>query len=69
MNYSIEELDTMTELVTKIRVNLIDEGCSFTEACEVGKVIFHKINNDEIKVDDSLKLLLPDFLEQVRTQE
>ncbi|MFK0730156.1 MAG: hypothetical protein ACIWVG_03110 [Gloeotrichia echinulata HAB0833] len=67
-NYSIEELDAMTELVTKIRTNLIDEGCSFNEACEVAKVIFHKINNDEIKAD-SLKLLLPDFLQQVRTAQ
>ncbi|RCJ15507.1 hypothetical protein A6S26_34325 [Nostoc sp. ATCC 43529] len=68
-NYSIEELDAMTQLVTKIRVNLIDEGCSFDEACGIVRVIFQKLNNDEIKVGDSLKLLLPDFLKQVRTAE
>ncbi|MFN6495809.1 MAG: hypothetical protein RMX65_002025 [Nostoc sp. DedQUE01] len=68
-NYSIEELDLMTELVTKIRVNLIDEGCSFDEACGIVRVIFHKVNNDEIKINNSLKLLLPDFLEQVRTAQ
>lgn len=38
-NYSIEELDAMTELVTKICVNLIDEGCSFDEACEIARAI------------------------------
>lgn len=30
------------------------------------RTVFRKINNDEIQVDNSLKLLLPDFLQEVR---
>ncbi|MBD2458424.1 hypothetical protein H6G80_30700 [Nostoc sp. FACHB-87] len=64
-NYSIEELDAMTELVTKIRVNLIDEGCSFDEACKIAKAIPVKLASGEI-TKTSLKDSLPNLLEQVR---
>lgn len=63
MKYSIEVLDETTKLVSIIEQQL---DCSFDEACEVMRTVFRKINNDEIQVDNSLKLLLPDFLQEVR---
>lgn len=67
MKYSIELLDCMTELVFKIQTELIYEGCSFDEARATAKIILHKVKNKEIVVDSSLKSLLPNFLEQVRS--
>lgn len=66
MKYSIELLDETTKLVSIIEQQL---NCSFDEACEVMKIVFRKINNDEIEVDNSLKVLLPSFLQQIRNTD
>jgi len=63
MKYSIELLDQTTKLVFIIQEQL---NCSFDEACATAKIIFQKVNNNEIRVDKSLKSLLPQFLEQAR---
>jgi hypothetical protein len=62
--YSTELLDGATKLVFIVQEQL---DCSFDEALETTKIIFHKVKNKEIAVDSSLKSLLPNFLEQVRS--
>ena len=64
MKYSIEVLDETTKLVSIIEQQL---DCSFDEAVKTTKIIFHKVKNKEIAVDNSLKSSLPNFLEQVRS--
>ncbi|MBH8565909.1 hypothetical protein I8748_27710 [Nostoc sp. CENA67] len=66
MEYSQNLLSSTAHLISTIENHL---NCSFDEACEIVKIIFYKANHDEIQIDNSLYLLLPDFLEQVRTQE
>jgi hypothetical protein len=61
--YPIEFLDLVTNLVLNIQEQL---DCSFDEACEVSKILYHQVRNQEIVVDTSLKYKLPSLLEQVK---
>ncbi|WP_341531494.1 hypothetical protein WKK05_35965 (plasmid) [Nostoc sp. UHCC 0302] len=63
MKYSIELLNETTKLTLIIQDQL---DCSFNEACEVTKIIFRQVRNKELVIDNSLKSLLPNFLQQVR---
>ena len=63
MKYSIELLNETTKLTLMIQDQL---DCSFEEACEVAKIIFRQVRNKELIIDNSLKSLLPGFLEQAR---
>ncbi len=60
--YSIELLDLTTRLVCIIQEQL---DCSFNEACEIAKILFHQVRNKKIVVDASLKNLLPELLKEV----
>ncbi|MCC5609721.1 hypothetical protein LC612_23830 [Nostoc sp. CHAB 5834] len=62
--YSTELLDQVTKLVFMVKEQL---DCSFDEAVETTEIVFHKVKNKEIAVNSSLKSLLPNFLEQVRS--
>ncbi|MDZ8070421.1 MAG: hypothetical protein RMY64_33240 [Nostoc sp. DedQUE08] len=62
MKYSIELLNQTTKLILMIQDQL---DCSFDEACEVAKIIFRQVRNKEQIIDNSLKSLLPGFLEEV----
>lgn len=50
--YNTEFLDLATHLVLMIQEQL---DCSFDEACEVSKILYHQVRNQEIVVDASLK--------------
>lgn len=66
--YPIELLNLMTELVSRVKIELLEEGCSFDEACNVAGIVFRKFISKEI-VPESLKALLPDLLNQVRDEQ
>jgi hypothetical protein len=61
--YNTEFLDLATHLVLTIQEQL---DCPFDEACEVSKILYHQVRNQEIVVDASLKHKLPTLLEQVK---
>lgn len=62
--YSTEVLDEMTKLVFVVKDQL---DCSFDEACATTRIILQKVKRKEIAVDSSLKSLLPNFLEQIKS--
>ncbi|MBD2503910.1 hypothetical protein [Anabaena azotica] len=63
--YPIEVLDDMTQLVQRIRFKLYKKKCSFGEACQVAAIVLRKAISKEIDLE-SLKSMLPSFLENVR---